>query len=380
MAATKKNIQKISSDHGLKNPNTDAPTSPTPVTPGFILSYEVGEINGYYLGMKIAEVTGLTNVVSVQQIKNLWIIYFADNVSKVKATSQGISIDGLHVKVHNTNPFMTKSVENILSGGAYENKEWIKILIKDLRHSVSSEDIVHMFTKVFKMEGITASMIKYAHYRDDNGKLTSLLNGDRFLWIDPDILKKPLPRFAQCGVWRCRLFHRNQFPNANRECYRCFGLDHMGKDCTNPWCCRVCKEPGHKPGSMDCPHYHANFNLRPFGGEGDPMSNHYKCEFEYNHVPSITSENHWFHQKSLKNGQEELSNMCLHTEDGKHAQFLSNSIMCTENWDDSQQCYELMKDIARAKFQQVKKARDELYVCWFYMLKMASMLNFCQIA
>ncbi len=57
--------------------------------------------------------------------------------------------------------------------------------------------------------------------------------------------------------------------------------------------------------------------------------------------------------------------LVLHAEDGKHAKFLSNSIMCTENWDDSQQGYELMKDIARAKFQQVKKARDELYVCWF---------------
>ncbi len=76
------------------------------------------------------------DVVSVQQIKNLWIIYFADNASKVTATSQGISVDGMHVKVHNTNPFMTKSVDSILSGGPYENKGWIKILIRDLTHRI----------------------------------------------------------------------------------------------------------------------------------------------------------------------------------------------------------------------------------------------------
>ncbi len=366
MAARKKDFQNISMDSSQKkegNSHNERPESPTPVTPAFILAYDIGDIDGYYLGRKIGETTGLSNVVSVQLVKNLWVIYLKDNASKIKLASQGLSIDGLHVTVHNTNPFMTRSVGAILNGEPYENKQWIKILIKDLRHSVSHEDVKHMFNEVFKLD--ITSQIRYSNYRDEEGKLTSLLNGDRFVWVDPDKLKRPLPRNAQCGIWKCRLFHKNQFPNSQKECYKCFSVEHLGRNCPNQWCCKVCKEPGHKPGSIDCPHFKMNWYMRPFGGKGDPMSNHFECEFEFNHVPALTAENHWFCHKALINGQKELSDMCLHASDGKEAKYLSHSILCVDNWDDSVQGYELMKNIVRAKFTHVKQARDELYISWY---------------
>ncbi len=256
-------------------------------------------------------------------------------------------------------------MNSVLENGNSEmdNSEWVRILVKDLRHSVSMEDVRHMFVEVYKLN--ITSEIKYAHYRDENKKLTSLLNGDRFVWVHPSELKHPLPRHAQCGIWKCRIFHRNQFPNSTQECYNCYSTDHQSKNCPNERCCRVCKEPRHQPGSPNCPHYMYWSEMRVFGGATDPLSNHFEKTFTFNHVEGLTVENHWFNNKALKNGQDTLASMCLTAESGREAKYLSYGIKCMPDWDNSIQGYNLMKSIVKEKLNQVKEARDELFLAWY---------------
>ncbi len=187
---------------------------------------------------------------------------------------------------------------------------------------------------------------------------------NRFVLVHPDELQRPLPRHAQCGIWRCRIFHKGQFDTSKTECYNCFSDEHQSKHCPNEKACVVCRKGGHEPGDPDCEHYHQNKDMLPFGGAQDPLSNHFEHEFFYNHVPALTLENHWFHQKGYKNGQSVLGDMCLEAKTGKEAKYLGNGIRCLEEWDESVQGYELMKDIVRAKINQVTPARDALYEAW----------------
>ncbi len=192
MADENKTVQNDSNEG-----NNSERDSPRPMTPAFILTEDTGHINGYKLGLKIAEVIGMSNTISVQETRNMWVIYIKNSEAKVKLTAQGISIDGMYVKVYATNPFMLRTIAEFgmnssMDNAPQDNQEWIRVLIKDLRHSVSMTDVHHMLTTVYKVPITTE--IKYAHYRDDSKKLTSLLNGDRFVWVHPNQLSHPLPR------------------------------------------------------------------------------------------------------------------------------------------------------------------------------------------
>ena len=104
-----------------------------------------------------------------------------------------------------------------------------------------------------------------------------------------------------------------------------------------------------------------NGNTRAFGGSEDPLSNHFPCDFTHNHIKGKSTEHVWMHQKALKNGQSELAHMCLDAETAKDAKYLSEGIRCTPDWDRHELSYNLMKDINRSKYQQVKVANEQTF-------------------
>ena len=124
------------------------------------------------------------------------------------------------------------------------------------------------------------------------------------------------PLYMQCFIHKIqftrsvRIFHKNQFDQEG-ECYNCFKTDHQSRNCPNEKACRVCKEPGHDPGPPNCIHYTAKVDVMAIGGYPDPLSSHYKAPFMQNHIPAKTVENHWFYNKSNKNGQPELATCAL---------------------------------------------------------------------
>ena len=341
------------------------PDQPGNITPAFIMASEIGKIDGYKLGMKINESLSDGNgkvgafVDGIQEVRSLWRIYMFTYKDKVDLCNEGLTIGNRHIKVFMSNPFATGAISTGVDN--IENVRMVKLIIRDLYKSVAMKDVTHMLTDVYKVT--LATDVKFAQYRDEDGQLTTMNNFDRYVWVHPDQLKVPLPRNAQCGVHRCRIFYKGQF-KPSKKCYNCHQEGHLGRNCTNPKACKLCLLSGHEPGDPKCTYYTTHHHMKVFGGKEDPMSNHYESEFMHNNIPLLTSENGWFYGKGMKNGQSELALKCLEAKSGAEAKYLSHGIRCTEDWDNHKIAYDLMKDINRSKFQQVKEARNALHECW----------------
>ncbi len=351
MAATKQS-EKINTENveGLESG----------ITPCFIMANEIGaRLSGYNIGCMINEQFQDRIVEGIQEVRGLWRVYTFTEQGKLDLCNQGLNVGHKKVKVHLQNPFVTGAINS--GSDNIEDDRRVKLTIKDLYKSVSADSITHRLTKVYKLT--LSSEVKMGNCRDDQGNLTYMMNYDRYVYVHPDQLIIPLPRNAQCGTFKCRIVYKGQF-GPEQECWRCFATDHLSRNCPNPRACKVCKQPGHQPGHPDCDWYTTNENMRAYGGDKDPLSNHFKCDFEYNHVPLKSVEHGWFNQKGIKNGQTELATMCLEAEDAKSAKFLSHGIRCTQDWDQQPYAYNVMKSIAKAKFEQVEIAKEALKECW----------------
>ncbi len=102
---------------------------PAPITPSrmpaFILTEDIGQIDGYTLGENCMKVCGEGTINCVQEVKNLWRIYCITEASKVLLTSQGINIDGKHIRIYATNPFVTGTLKAISEGAPWMLK-WLE--------------------------------------------------------------------------------------------------------------------------------------------------------------------------------------------------------------------------------------------------------------
>ncbi len=343
---------------GLKTPPV-VPANTVPARkPAFILCEDTGRCDGYKLGQSIMSVVGKTNVKCVQVVKNLWRIYCLTEAAKTALVSKGITFEGKTISVYPSNPLATGSMQAILNG-ASKNIEMVRLNIKDLCNSVSNDSVKHLLCDILKLK--LATEVKESYYRDPDSKLTShLMSGDRYVYVHPAELEKPLPRYAQCGIFSCRLIYRGQFGEDIQECYNCFSRDHKGFECKNPKACKVCKMPGHKPGSPDCLHYNPVNDYCIYGGSQDPLSNHYEHPFEHNHVMGKTVDHHWYYKKAMIHGQEELATLCITAPTAAQAKAFGKGIRCVRDWDNSPLARSIMRDIQLSKFKHVEPFADRM--------------------
>ncbi len=117
-----------------------------------------------------------------------------------------------------SNPFATGAI-NAGVDIDQSDVQMVKLAIRDLYKSVAHSEVVSMLENRYKLK--VATDVRFANYRDYDKKLTSFVNYDRFVWVHPDQLKVPLPRMAQCGVHKCRIFYRGQF-KPSKLCYNTF--------------------------------------------------------------------------------------------------------------------------------------------------------------
>ncbi len=369
--SNKDNISQTTMDNnGLKK---DYNLDLEPVRePAYMFQSDTGTLSAYHVCRTICNKVGDKYIKGLQGVRNVWRIYFHSSEARIDLITRGIDVDGRIIKVYATNPFMPGGVASdrdrkgpkngAPSSPRREPVQLVKVWIRDLYDSVADSQITHMLVNVYKIKLSSGIMVGY--FRDDNGKLTDEINGDRFVYVHPDELVKPLPRHAQCGKYRCRITYKGQLDEEVNACFICFGTDHQGKNCNNPPCCRVCKQPGHSPGAPSCPHYLKNTNLKLVGGEQDPLSNHYKADFVHNHVKAKTAENHFFYHKCRINCQPELGKMCHDAKDWRSAKYMSKGIRCDKDWDKSDICRQTMKGIMKSKIEQVTPARRDLYDAW----------------
>ena len=144
----------------------------------------------------------------------------------------GLNIRGKTVTVFDTNPYLRYSPLNS-----------IRVTIQDLPLSIHDNEIRS------SLEKLGCKIIEIQKQKGRvNGKLTSVLNGDRVAYIDKT--GQTLPKAIFVNGFRARVYHPGQSERV-LTCSRCLETGHYVKQCHGLVVCRHCKLPGHK--QSECP-------------------------------------------------------------------------------------------------------------------------------
>ena len=148
------------------------------------------------------------------------------------------------------------------------------------------------------------SPIRYENIRNTiTRKMTSILNGNRFVYAKPLPNGKSLPRSSFCAGLKCLIYHKGQPSNKRKPlCTNCWG-DHWSSQCTDSKRCRICLKDDHDPGSEKCESYVENQdNVTSFAGPDNPLSNFYPCFLNVFGVIHHSSEHAFQYVKAIRCG------------------------------------------------------------------------------
>ena len=148
-----------------------------------------GRVTDFDLMESVTKVIG-NSLHCLQQDRNLWRFYVKDRLSRDKLLSEGLEIDNVSIPFFETNPYS--------SGNHDPQRKTLKIRICGLPLSVDESAIYELLDN---LKCVIKSKIIYEKIRHPvTNKMTSVLNGNRFLYIEPLPGDKHLPRVNYCGV------------------------------------------------------------------------------------------------------------------------------------------------------------------------------------
>ena len=326
----------------------DAPVLPVFIRDRDILYSERSALSPFKLCKAVASCITVEEIEGCQKIGALWRVYLKTEEARIK-TLEGVTIGNQLVTVHSTNPFVTRNSD--------PQRSTIKITVKDIPLSYSNDEIKEMLER---LGAELSSEIKYSHIRDDNGKLTSLKNGDRFAYAYETPLKdKPLPRKSTCGIYNCRIFHKNQIVQKQSPiCRNCWRSDHWTTQCSNPKACMVCKQAGHQEGSSDCEAYTEEHDIRAVFGARDPLSAFHQGEVKVYGVDFSTIEQAYQYTRAIRTGRLDISTKIKEAENPWEVREISKEIKPDDEWD--MQKTKVMKEILEAKLKQCQSFVEAL--------------------
>ena len=297
----------------------------------------------------IASCVTFERIEGCQKIGSLWRIYLKTEESRVKLLTEGISIGRQLVPIHGKNPFVTRNDD--------PRKPTIKITVKNVPLSFNNHEIKNM---LMDMGAELCSNLKYGCIRDDQGKLTSLKNGDRFAYaFEESLAKKPLPRKATCGGFTFRIFHKNQPVNQQRICRNCWNTGHGAAQCQNPKVCAVCKKEGHKEGSRNCESYQENSeNIKSTHGRDEPLSAFHSECFKVYGLEFKSIEQAYQYTRAIRSGRLDVSTKILAAPNPWDANEHSKQIESNPDWEGQKS--KVMHEIVSAKLQQCQSLKEAL--------------------
>ena len=285
----------------------------------------------------------------LQLDRNLWRIYTKTTESRSNLIIKGFEIRDLSVSVYDTNPYY--------AGIQHPKEETLKIRICGVPLSVDESAILEMLEKL----GVTLkSKIMFEKSRHPvTRKMTSVLNGTRFMYIQPLEEGKTLPRNATCAGLQCKIFHIGQYKNTRKiTCTNCWEEGHFQRDCKGEARCKVCKTAGHVPGDTKCEHYEKQSNVTAFCGSDDILSNFYPCKLSLHGVEHKSSEHAFQYTKAMRCGDLDGAKSIQNASDAITAKRFGDKIKPTEQWRDT--CEVAMHEVLENKTVQFPQFREKL--------------------
>lgn len=288
----------------------------------------------------------------IQLERDLWRVYLKCMGSRAALLQEGFEIRNITAQVYDSNPYST--------GAKNPKDNVLKITISGLPLSVDDSAVLEM---LHGLEVEMKSELKYENIRHPvTHKMTSVLNGNRFLYIAPLATDRALPRNVSCAGLKCRIYHYGQKTEAAKmQCYNCWGSGHKASVCKKEKCCRVCRTPGHGPGSADCPHYVETNTAIPFHGKDDPISNFYACEITVFGEKHQSSEHAYQLSKALRAGSLDVAEKIRNAKYALEAKRFGSTVKDPNDWDT--QKLEVMEEIVSEKAEQVKAFRERIEKC-----------------
>lgn len=304
-----------------------------------IIDYELYEAIREKIGDKIY---------CIQLERDLQRVYLTCMESRSKLQVEGFEVRNITVQVYDSNPYST--------GAKNPNDQVLKVTINGLPLSVDDSAVFEMLNNF----GVTIkSDLKYENIRHPvTHRMTSVLNGNRFLYIAP-LNNKSLPRNVTCAGLKCRLFHYGQVTNSPKlQCYNCWEFGHRAQQCNSEKACRVCRKPGHEPGSTDCEHYKETENVVAFQGKENPISNFFPCDIKVFGEHHQSAEHAYQLTKAIRAGNLDAAEKVRHAPTALEAKKIGNSIKDPEGW--GEQKLDIMEEIVTAKAEQINPMREKL--------------------
>lgn len=205
------------------------------------------------------------------------------------------------------------------------------------------------------------SEIKYEKIRHPvTHRMTSVLNGNRFLYVQPLPNKTSLPRIVYCAGLKCRLYHHGQETTSSQvQCFNCWGMGHRKTSCKKAKACRVCQKEGHEPGSPDCKHFEQpSETVVAFQGKDNPLSNFYPCEIKAFGEVHQSAEHAYQFTKAVRSGDMDAVQKIRESFTALEAKRIGHTVKDPVGWNKERES--VMEEIIMHKVDQVKDFRAKL--------------------
>lgn len=276
------------------------------------------------ISLEASKAVGREHFLGSQNVRGIWRLYTKSREKRLELLTKGISLQGKSIPIYEANPRVT-NVDN-------PSVQVEKVVIKDLPISISNDEV-----KAFlQNKGLNlTSEPRYSKDRDEDGKLTSFLNGDRYVYAIAPI-SPVVPPNAVIADQKCRVYHPSQ------------------KNL-----CKVCNISGHKTKDPSCPAYTPAQDIVTVVSYQNPLSNMYMGEgidHEGIHYKSI--EHAYQCSKASHAGLTDLEKQIKNAKHAGIAKALSHDIPKSESWDNMR--VDTMKEMLTTKAVDDPVFRDAL--------------------
>ena len=293
----------------------------------FCKHYQVKDIKGDITDKICIAINKIVKwqALGAQKFNGVWVIAVRSPEARTTLLSSTLMIDGYEIKLYGDNPYTMaenrERSERVVFKGLpfWEPSSMIKDYVDSVPHLFPVSDDIH-FSKA----------------RNAEGGRSKFLNGDRYIFVKPDI-DPPLPERVNIGPYSCRIWYQSR----DLKCKRC-GENHNTNDADR------------------CDSYTTPLpNIHIF--TGGSFSNFQRCKVNMGPLSFPTSEHAYQFRACEEHLRADLAELVLKASTPREAKSIASEIKSDDpssNWNLMK--YEVMREVLQAKIESSPKFKQEL--------------------